>query len=572
MTTRSTKARPGKPLNRLRFLLDRGITAATVLDWACESHADSAILSAERPLPYSTFSTGPIRPREALSFATRVGEVLLQVGMRRNDRVAIVKNNEIDYVFLSLAIIRAGGIAVPVNPGMPAETLRHYIQYTGSTIVCCDCDSFEKKVGDSKRLPTVDRWVFTDETPHTPPAAAVLSEAIDEMPGNAPPASLSSDSRIALAHTSGTTGTPKAVVCTSGSFVEGIRTHYRTEPPLPWNRVGLAGPFSHLVNQIGLTTLLLSNMPTWALDGADAGVCLDAIQREQINLFVAFPDLYLRMYAHGLDDHDLSSVRVWISVADTSQEAHMRAFCRKGALLRAFGKSLLGAAFVEPLGSSEIGGPALRRVRLAHSPLRCRRRIGRRMFGGPRVKVADSDGHPVRPGTVGRLMVNGPTLFAGYWNEHDRTHGAAIDGWWATGDIAYRDRTNRFYHLDRETDVVHTAHGAFYTLPAEDVLHKYPGVYEAVVFGIPAGDLHDMPVGIVWFDDSLPITEDDILHWANRQISAPAPLGALWKVRYEDIPRGLTGKVLKRVLRDNYSTRNSFNERVPVAAREVRNG
>jgi long-chain acyl-CoA synthetase len=558
-------SREGRNLNRLRFLLNRRITPATVLDWACESHPDSAILEAENPLPYPLFPGSAVSTREVLSFATRAGEVLAQAGMRRHSRVAIFKRNEIDYVFLSLAVIRAGGIAVPVNPGMPVESLGRYLQYTGTTIVCCDQSSFAERIGNPERLPMIDHWVFTDAAPSNVRAAAVLKEAVTEVTGDAQPVSLSGDSHVVLAHTSGTTGTPKAVICTAGSFVEGIRTHYRTEPLLPWKRVGLAGPFSHLVNQIGLTTLLLSNMPTWALDGSDARSTLDAIERERINLFVAFPDLYLRMYAHGLDAHDLSSVRIWISVADTSQEAHMRAFCAHGSLLRIFGRSLFGAAFVEPLGSSEIGGPALRRIWFAGSKVRCRRRIGRRMLGGPRVKVADDSGRPVEPGRTGRLMVKGPTLFAGYWNAHDRMHGTTVDGWWATGDIVYRDRARRFYHMDRESDVVHTEDGAFYTLPAEDVLHTYPGVYEAVVFGVPNGDTHQRPVGLIWADDSCQIDERDVLRWANERISGPVPLSAVWRAPYEDIPRGLTGKVLKRALRDHYS------ESAPASAMGVGN-
>lgn len=541
-------------LNRTRFLLDRRITAATVLDWICDSHPDSAILSPIRPLPYPGLREGPASPAAVLSFAARAGEVLRMSGMKRGDRVAIFKRNDVDYAFLALAVIRAGGVAVPVNPGMSVDTLGRYLRHTGARFLCCDRHLFANTIGERSRLPTIDHWVFTDEAGDGGAEATVLSQAISEVPGDARPVALSDESHVLLAHTSGTTGMPKAVVCTSESLLSGVRVHYRTEPPLPWRRVGIAGPFSHLVFQIGVTTALVSNMPAWALDGHDAGSALAAIERERISLFVAFPELYLRMYSYGLGAHDLDSMRVWISVADSSHEAHMAEFCRQGAVLRVAGRTLFGSVFIETLGSSEIGGPALRRIWTSRSRIRCRRQVGRRMLGGPRVKVADGDGGAVPSGRAGALMVKGPTLFAGYRTAEGRLDDARTDGWWATGDVVRRDRLGRVYHLDRATDVIHTAAGPFYSLPAEDVLHTFPGVTEAVVFGAPArGGKGEEPVGLVWPAASAALDEIELLRWVNQRVEGPVGLAAVRCVPFEQIPRGLTGKVLKRRLRETYA-------------------
>jgi acyl-coenzyme A synthetase/AMP-(fatty) acid ligase len=554
VSTSSPGRTRSRPLNRTRFLLDRRVTPATVLDSICESHPDSAILSPVRPLPYPGLGEGPISPAGVLSFAARAGEVLQLSGMGRGDRVAIFKRNEVDYAFLALAVIRAGGVAVPVNPGMSVDTLDRYLRYTGVETLCCDRHLFTATIGDRSRLPTIRHWVFTDEAGDADDGATVLRRAIAEVPGDVRPVSLGDDSQTVLAHTSGTTGMPKAVVCTARSLLNGIRVHYRTEPPLPWRRVGIAGPFSHLVFQIGVTTALISNLPAWALDGRKAGPALEAIERERINLFVAFPELYLKMYAHGLGAHDLDSMRVWISVADSSQEAHMAAFCSRGAVLRVARRTLFGSVFVETLGSSEIGGPALRRIWTSRSRIRCRRQVGRRMLGGPRVKIADRDGRPVPAGRAGALMVKGPTLFAGYWTAEGRLDDARTDGWWATGDVVRGDRFGRVHHLDRTTDVIHTAAGPFYSLPAEDVLHTYPGVSEAVVFGVsaPSGG-EEEPVGLVWPAPSASLDEAELLRWANQRVDGPVGLAAVRSVSFEEIPRGLTGKVLKRRLRETYA-------------------
>ena len=554
MTGSSPSRTRARRLNRTRFLLDRRITPATLLDWICESHPDSATLSPVRPLPYPGLAEGPFSPAAILSFAARTGEVLRMAGMGRGDRVAIFKRNDVDYVFLALAVIRAGGVAVPVNPGMSVETLDAYLRHVGARILCCDRRLFGATIGERSRLPTIRHWVFTDEAGDSGAASTALCQAIGELPGELPPASLSGGSEALLAHTSGTTGVPKAVVCTASSLLSGIRVHFRTEPPLPWRRAGIAGPFSHLVYQIGVTTALISNLPTWTLDGRDPGAALAAIERERINLFVAFPELYLRMYAHGLGASDLDSMRVWISVADASQEAHMAALCRQGAILRLAGRTLFGSVFIETLGSSEIGGPALRRVWTSRSRVRCRRRVGRRMLGGPRVKVAGEDGDAAPPGQAGALMVRGSTLFAGYWTGEGRLDDARTDGWWATGDIVRRNRLGRVQHLDRAADVIQTSAGPFYSLPAEDVLHTYPGVGEAVVFGTIASGRYEEPVGLVWPVADASLDEAELLRWVNQRIDGPIGLAAVRCVSFDQIPRGLTGKVLKRRLREGHSS------------------
>lgn len=528
---------------RLRLAFDHRLTAASVLDVACELQPDRPILRPERPLPYPGLTAAAITPTAAWGFVARSGEFLREAGMEIGDRVAIFKRNEIDYPLLSLAIMRAGGIAVPINGRMSQGALLRHLRVAEAKFVCGDCDSYVSTFGD--RQPSVARWIFTDRAPDAArPAALVISEAIVELPGNEPPVVRPSDSPVMLAHTSGTTGTPKLVVCNSDSFAAGIRAHFRTEPPLPWTRVGIAGPFSHLVYQMGVSTLLLSRMNAWGLDDGDPEAALATIDREKLNLFVAFPHLYLRMYAAGFAAHNLRSMRVWIAVADASHEAHMSAFCKQGGRL--------GSLFVEPLGSSEIGGPALRRFWTRASRPRCRRRIGRPMLGGPRVKVVDETGNRVAAGKSGRLVVKGPTVFSGYWGQGSRSE-AAPGGWWATGDTVARDRWGRYRHLDRESDIVHTQAGPFYTLPAEDVLHMAPGVNEVVIFGVPAANGYEQPVALVWVDAKTGLTEDELRQWANARLGMKLGLTALTVVSPGMVPRGLTGKVLKAELRKAWS-------------------
>src|SRR4051812_17434631 len=253
---------------------------------------------------------------------------------------------------------------------------------------------------------------FTAEHVHLNRALASAAE----QPGPAP---RRPDDPIIVAHTSGTTGFPKGVVATARSVVSAVKGHYVDEPLTTRNRTGIAGHFSHLVYQPGLYASLLSNMPVWTMSPHDAPAVLRTIERERINIFFAFPDVFLRMYLEGLDGYDLDSMRIWVATADASHEVHMRAFCGKGGYAHLFGRPLLGSLFIEALGSSEVGSGALRRIRTRFAPGRSDRLLGRPSIGGPRVRVADASGGTCAAGLPGRLLVRGPTVSRAYWGDRE---------------------------------------------------------------------------------------------------------------------------------------------------------
>ncbi|HEX8052774.1 MAG TPA: class I adenylate-forming enzyme family protein [Thermoleophilaceae bacterium] len=546
-----------RPLNRLRLVLDPALTPANALDKACDAHPDRAIFHPDADSGFAALRGRAITPRQLLVFAGGLGELLRDgMGMRAGDRVAVIKTNHVDYFFLVLAIVRAGGVAVPINPGIRGERLERYLRHTGARIVLTDAPTFASCVGDPERMPSVERWGF----PAAPAGFGASHVSIDsELPAAgapAPPAPLRRVDPVVIAHTSGTTGFPKGVVSTSGTLAAGIKGHYVDEPVATGNRTGIAGHFNHLVYQSGLFATLLSSMPVWTLSPDDAAGALRAIERERLNFFFAFPDVYLRMYHEGLAGHDLRSMRLWVTTADASHDVHMRAFCRTGAYLRVLGVPLMRSAFIEVLGSTEVGSAALRRIRLPFARPRSDRPIGRRTPGGPRVRIAREDGRTVwRPGAVARVEVRGPAVFAGYWDEAAMRPAPRERAWAWTGDVGYRDRLGVFHHLDRAADVVDTRAGPVYTLPVEEVLLEHPAVGEVAVIGLPHPDGGELPVAVAHARPGATLDAGECLRWARTQLTLAAPLAEVVVVTPEEMPRGLTGKVLKRELRERYADR-----------------
>ncbi|HEU4759919.1 MAG TPA: AMP-binding protein, partial [Dehalococcoidia bacterium] len=387
-------------MNRLRVIFDRGLTAANVVDRICDAHPDSPLIHLSSPLPYRLLGSTQITGRQLLPFVNRLGNALLGAGMNRHDRVAVWKDNSVDYIFFALAIIKAGGIAVPINGGMGPAELRRYLEYTGSQIVITDAKHLAQA---PERFPMVQTFLVTGATEGLAAPHLDINAALESASDQLSPAALHPDSDILIVHTSGTTGFPKGVLTSSGSLVAGIKGHYKVEPVSTRTRTAVAAPFNHLVCHVGLFSAMLGNLPVWPIGRFDAAQALDLIEREKITAFFGFPDVYLQLL-ESLEGRDLSSVQVWISTADAAHQAHMREFTQAGALVKLFGRRVVRSLFVDVLGTSEVGFAALTRMTFAARSGPPRRMVGIPSYAGPRVKVADPDGRPLRPGQIGRLM------------------------------------------------------------------------------------------------------------------------------------------------------------------------
>lgn len=542
-------------LHGLRALFGSGLNAANAVDFAAARYPDLPIFHLDVPLPYRGLGDGPITPGMLLDFVNRVGNILRDAGMKRYDRVAIWKTNAPDYYFIACAIIKAGGIAVPINGGMALDDLRYYLGHTGAKLLVTDAQTVAERIKSPSALPMVQTWIF----PQAPAAFAAPYVSIDAQLETASAdlraIEMDGDSDTMIVHTSGTTGFPKGVLTTSSSLLAGIRLQRLVTPLSQGARVVVVTPFNHVVTHLGLFTCLLLKMPVWLVSKFKAKDTLALLARTNASIFAGFPDKYLALYEEGLDSYDLSSMRLWVNLADAAHDVHMRAFCRQGTMLRIFGRRVMrGSVFMDTLGSSELGGPALTRFVFPFSKSDLSRNVGRTSIFGPKLRIADEEGRPVPRGTIGRFMVRGPTLFKGYWNAHEKLHGTMYNGWWWTGDLGYRDRAGRYHHVDRASDVIHSQHGPVYTLLIEEVCMAHPDVSEAAVIGLRHPERGEVPVAVVYPRAGHAIDPEACRAWVNERVTRCAMgLERVLVVTPTDIPRGLTGKVLKRVLRERHA-------------------
>ncbi|MCX7293667.1 class I adenylate-forming enzyme family protein [Janthinobacterium sp.] len=529
-----------------------------VLEESSQRYGDRILIELQEPIAWDGNDSVNWSARQILASSIALSAVWHRLGLQRGDRLAIYKANQFDIFLFSAAAIRLGAIAAPINGNVAAAIAARYMENIGASVLVTDQAGYARMFGDAGVVPpaSIRRVVISDAPQAMAPVQANAPASLPALLALAlpppPPLVLGSEDPLYIVHTSGTTGAPKGVILESRGLIQSLRS------ALLFNFVSrrdvgyLALPLNHQVSQLYLHGVLLMGIRCILNTDFEPRQILQTLVARRPSLFFAFPITYTRLIASGAAALPLDSLRIWGTTADASHEVQQRTFIGKGRFFRQLGIPVRGALFVDGLGSSEVGIAALLRI-VTPWTTRFERRVGRPMPFGPKVKIVDAAGVPVKRGVPGRLMIKGACMFAGYWNAHDTAYAATRDGWWFTGDMVAQDKHGEFVHLDREVDVMHTAHGAVYTLPMEEIVLKYPGVLDTCVFAIRDQQGVDQPAAVVALRDDAPRHAAQLLRGElNALLAAREQLHFLWVVPWSEFPIGATGKTLKRLLRQNY--------------------
>jgi len=170
------------------------------------------------------------------------------------------------------------------------------------------------------------------------------------------------------------------------------------------------------------------------------------------------------------------------------------------------------------------------------------------------LRIVDDDGQDVPPGHVGEIWMAGVPVVVGYWNRPDATEEAFGGGWLKSGDIGRIDEDGFLFIVDRAKDMVIRGGENISSIEVESALYEHPAVLEAAVFAVPHDVLGEEVGAVVRLRPDAAVSVDDLrMHAA--EVLAPFKVPAHIWVREEPFPRGPTGKLQKRQLRDAYTSR-----------------
>ncbi|MCT2588874.1 acyl--CoA ligase [Streptomyces sp. N2-109] len=458
-----------------------------------------------------------------------------QDGIRPKDPVALFLDESVRYLVHYVALNKIGAIPVFLNSGLPTDIATRFIGNVGAVAV----------VSDHDRLPPDALGIRYYETdPHSDQPYRRFTHT-DNDP-------------TLIAHTSGTTGVPKAVQFNHRGFFFGIRQQSGADLGA---RILSALPQSHASAISVLMSAVLRGSTVLLATQRGPQQLVEAIERFRPNLVGGFPRTFVDLCRVDLDNRDLDSVSRWMCTGDANHEQHIRKLVRQGTHTDRGGEVRRGSLFIDNFGSSEFGFAMFRTV---HTPTSDRygRCIGQ-PFDWIDVEIFDVHDEPVGPMTVGRLALKSPTVTSGYWNNTLLSERNRVRGYWLTGDLAYRDQDGLYYHVDRASDSITTGGGTVYSTECEElILTGFPEIFDCSLVAAEQGadraaDSADAHLVLsVEPADSLAEGDLDDLRGRINLVLREQGLPRIERIvlKGSDEHAGLTGKALKRTMREAYSS------------------
>jgi acyl-coenzyme A synthetase/AMP-(fatty) acid ligase len=532
------------PEQRERLAADRGVGGGNLLRSAIAAnpHPELPFVRPVRPL----VGTGGEQLTELSlwqldELAQSWSVWYLERGVRPRDRVAVYVEDSFAYTVHFHALAQIGAVAVLVNSRSSREVAAHLCRQTSPVGIYADRARLGRIADDLDAFAGL-RWTQVAEELPAPPAAALPDGARFRHAPEDP---------VTILHSSGTTGRPKPTIHTHGSIVAGPRFRLTSRPERPGAVMMTALPQSHLGCIAYTTYALLGGTPLVPLYDAAGPALATAIGRQRPTMVMAFSHAYAELAAIDTPREVLDSVDIWVAIGDAIHDAHIR------RILSQRSPDLPPAEFYDRLGTTELGWGVLLQIRTLASERRDRC-VGRPV-GVAELAILRPDGTEAALGEPGLLGAKGPAITVGYWNDSDTTYRSMLAGYWLTGDVAYRDAEGYYYQVDRAVDAIETARGTGYSVQMEEVLlNDVAGVLDCAVVAGRYGD-DTVPVAVVTsLADADP---EQLLKGANEALrTAGHPELALLEVaRSEsDFPLGVTGKVLKRELREKYGSLSTY--------------
>ncbi len=471
------------------------------------------------------------------------------IAIRAGQPVAIYRSNQRECFHWFLAIIRAGGIAVPLNPQLSLLEVRRILADSGTEILVTDKKTFQQNIGDRQAL-EVRTWIQADSETET--LDGFLRAARTET--SAPPVTIDPAATVAIFHTSGTSGFPKGAALSSNALL-GARASTVISGVLlgPRDVALIALPWSHIMAVSIALYGLMAGIRGCFLERFDAEAALELAERFQATVVVGVPTMFARLVNSNPAPERLASVRVWLSASDylpTEIRLRLRQF---GALYRPFGRWRVPPVLLNGYGMVELGGLAMMGVEWPWL-----RGSGDLCLPVPpfRIRVVDEQGKTVPAGITGECQIRRRGLAPHYWKDKevdDAQDLLTADGWLCTGDLATRNRLGFLRLVGRSKDVIKSGGYSVYMRELEEAMLAHPAVARAVAFGLRHKEKGETPVAAVELQPGSSSNEADLLDWCRSHLAAYKAPRRIWILAPGDLPQNHTGKYLRRVLQERFS-------------------
>lgn len=454
---------------------------------------------------------------------------LVDAGIRKGDRVALILGNCPEFVIAYYGILRAGAVVVPINPVYTSGEISYILSNSQAKAVITH-NSLEPTLSPLReKLEELKMVIYTDSTESEWTWTRLIQDRKDIFENTF----IGEEDLAVILYTSGTTGKPKGSMLSHRNLASNTASMIKLTEFTEEDRIIAVLPMFHV---FCIATCI--NIPI-ACGAAIVIVpkfspteVINTIRREKATLFAGVPTMFsFLLQVSSATAEDFSSIRACFSGGASIPVELLHRFEEKYKV-----------HILEGYGLSETVPVT------AFNPLRGTRKPGSVGIDIPEVKnkVVDPNGMEVPRGEIGELIVKGPNVMMGYLGMPEATSSALKDGWFYTGDLARMDEEGYIYIVDRKKDMILVGGYNVYPREVEEVLYQHPAIVETAVIGIPDNEYGEIVKAFVITNDE-GITIDDILYFCQDKL---AKYKRPKQVEFmKELPKNSTGKILRRALR-----------------------
>lgn len=484
------------------------------------------------------FSEPDGRQFSYVQFATavdRAASMLAAHGIGKGDVVSLLMPNSVEYIIAYFACWKLGALAGPVNSLLKEHETQFVMDNSEAKAILVSSEFRDRIEKIKAELPHLQSVILFDDE-----AEATRGYA-DGPPAGTPEACVSDDDAIII-YTSGTTGKPKGCLLTHGNLIANARQISQWLKFSVEDRLLTIMPLFHM-NAVSVTTMsaLYAGGSTVISPRFSASKFWNIISDYQVTSFgsvATMLSMLLNTYPDGIPP-GLKTDQLRFAMCGSAPVP--------AEVMKKF-EATFNCPVIEGYGLSEST------CRSTFNPPDERRRAGSCGLAiGNEMKVVDDDDNEVPDGELGEIVLRGENILKGYFKNPEATERAFRGGWFHTGDVGYRDKDGFFYIVDRKSDMIIRGGENIYPREIDEVLYQHPAVAAAATIGVPDPLYGEEVAAFIVLKDGSDVAEQELIDYCKSEL---ADFKCPKTVRFvKDIPKGPTGKLLKRVLVEQFKDR-----------------
>ena len=479
--------------------------------------------------------------------SNRLANALAGMGVGQGDKVGMLQVNCNECIEVYFATAKLGATYVPLNFRARAEELEFMINFSESSALFLG-QRYVKMINSMReQIPGMKNFVSVEG-----PAEGMLD--YESVIAEADPEEVFTDiddnDTSILMFTAGTTGQPKGVMLTHDNLATYVLNNVSPADPDIEEKNILTVPLYHIAGMQAVLAAVYGGRTLVVQRQFEPSDWMTLVESESVTRAMMVPTMLKQLMEHEeFPERNLSSLQViTYGAAPMPVEVITKAIevFPGTRFINAFGQTESASTITMLTPEDHVieGSPGERAIKL--------KRLGSigRALGDTEVKIFDEEGSEQPVDEVGEIVARGPRVMKGYWKAEEATNSTIRNGWLYTGDIGYMDEAGYIFLSGRAKDIIIRAGENISPEQVEATLHSHPAIDEAAVIGVPDPQWGEKVRAIVALKAGAQATEADIIEHCRGQLASfKKPESVIF---VDSLPRNPLGKVLKRVLREEY--------------------